>query len=166
MNLVIRRVPASLFVVLGPLLVALAACGIYAVVSYAVARRTREIGVRLALGGSAPRVTRQIVAENMRVIAAGATAGWLGVYVVVHPPGARNADIVAGVRGHAGAAPGGCGGGLLDTRAPSERDRSGPGVEERLTRGRSPEPKSSGEVLRDARVDIPAHAVVAAAAVW
>ncbi|HTM34374.1 MAG TPA: ABC transporter permease, partial [Vicinamibacterales bacterium] len=82
MNLVIRRVPARLFVVHGPLLVALAACGIYAVVSYAVARRTREIGVRLALGGSAPRVTRQIVAENMRVIAAGAMAGWLGVYVV------------------------------------------------------------------------------------
>jgi predicted permease len=82
MNLVIRRVPARLFVVLGPLLLALAACGMYAVVSYAVARRTREIGVRLALGGSAQRVTRQIVSESLRVITAGAILGWLVVYTV------------------------------------------------------------------------------------
>jgi hypothetical protein len=82
MNLVIRRVPERLFVILGPLLLALAACGMYAVVSYAVARRRREIGVRLALGGSAARVTQEIVAENMRAITAGATAGWLAVYVV------------------------------------------------------------------------------------
>jgi predicted permease len=80
MNLVFRRVPARLFVVLGPLLLALAACGMYAVVSYAVARRTREIGVRLALGGSARRVTGEIVKESLRVIAAGAAAGWLAVY--------------------------------------------------------------------------------------
>ena len=85
MNLVIRRVPARLFVVLGPLLLALAACGMYAVVAYAVARRTREIGVRLALGGSARRVTRDIVQQTLRVIAAGAAAGWLAVYgVYIH----------------------------------------------------------------------------------
>ena len=85
MNLVIRRVPARLFVVLGPLLLALAACGMYAVVSYAVARRTREIGVRLALGGSASRVTREIVQQSLRVIVAGAVAGWLAVYgVYIH----------------------------------------------------------------------------------
>jgi len=85
MNLVIRRVPARLFVVLGPLLLALAACGMYAVVAYAVARRTREIGVRLALGGSARRVTRDIVQQTLRVIAAGASAGWLAVYgVYIH----------------------------------------------------------------------------------
>jgi ABC-type antimicrobial peptide transport system permease subunit len=46
-----------------------------------VARRTREIGVRLALGGSAGRVTGEIVRESLRVIAAGAAAGWLAVYV-------------------------------------------------------------------------------------
>ena len=85
MNLVIRRVPARLFVVLGPLLLALAACGMYAVVSYAVARRTREIGVRLALGGSASRVTSEIVQQSLRVIVAGAVAGWLAVYgVYIH----------------------------------------------------------------------------------
>jgi macrolide transport system ATP-binding/permease protein len=96
MNLVIRRVPARLFVVLGPLLLGLAACGIYAVVSYAVARRTREIGVRLALGGSAPRVIRQIVTESLRVIVAGALAGWMAVWVVyVHlAPGAPQSLLV------------------------------------------------------------------------
>jgi len=85
MNLVIRRVPARLFVVLGPLLLALAACGMYAVVAYAVARRSREIGVRLAIGGTAGRITRQIVQDSLRVIAAGAGAGWLVVYgVYIH----------------------------------------------------------------------------------
>lgn len=85
MNLVFRRVPARLFVVLGPLLLALAACGMYAVVSYAVARRTREIGVRLALGGSARRVAGEIVRESLRAIVAGVVGGWLVVYgVYIH----------------------------------------------------------------------------------
>jgi hypothetical protein len=98
MNLVIRRVPARLFVVLGPLLLALAACGIYAVVSYAVARRTREIGVRLALGGSVRRVTGEIMGESFRVVVAGAVMGWVAVYgVYIHvAPGAPVSWLVFG----------------------------------------------------------------------
>lgn len=76
-NLYLRRIPARMFAVLGPLLLGLAAIGIYAVVSYAVARRTREIGVRLAFGATGGRVVLQIIRENLGVIAWGAAIGWV-----------------------------------------------------------------------------------------
>lgn len=66
-----------MFVVLGPLLLGLAAVGIYAVVSYAVARRTREIGVRLAFGATSGLIIRQIIRENLGAITRGAAIGWL-----------------------------------------------------------------------------------------
>jgi predicted permease len=81
-NLFLRRIPARMFVVLGPLLLVLAAIGIYAVVSYTVAHRTAEIGVRLALGATGSRVVRQILRESLRVIAIGAGAGLLVAFVV------------------------------------------------------------------------------------
>jgi len=81
-NLYLRRIPARMFVVLGPLLLGLAAVGIYAVVSYAVARRTREIGVRLAFGATCGRVVLQIIRENLGAIACGAAIGWLFALVI------------------------------------------------------------------------------------
>jgi macrolide transport system ATP-binding/permease protein len=76
-NLFLRRIPARMFVVLGPLLLVLAAIGIYASVAYTVSHRTTEIGVRLALGATSGRVVRQIVGETLAVIAAGGAAGWI-----------------------------------------------------------------------------------------
>ncbi|MDF2774862.1 MAG: permease, partial [Geminicoccaceae bacterium] len=81
-NLFFRKIPARMFVVLGPLLLVLAAIGIYAVVSYTVSHRTAEIGVRIALGASSGRVVSQIVRENLRVIAIGAAAGWCVAFMV------------------------------------------------------------------------------------
>jgi predicted permease len=81
-NLVLRRVPARMFAVLGPLLLALAAIGIYAVVSYGVAQRTAEVSVRLALGATPRRVVWEIVVDSMNVIAMGALAGWVLAYGV------------------------------------------------------------------------------------
>jgi ABC-type antimicrobial peptide transport system permease subunit len=99
-NLFLRRIPARMFVVLGPLLLALAAIGIYAVVAYGVAQRTTEIGVRLALGAPPRRVVVQIVRETLRVILAGAAAGWFIVYIVqIHIAPGRPLDpiVFAGV---------------------------------------------------------------------
>jgi predicted permease len=81
-NLMLRRIPARMFVVIGPLLLVLVAFGIYGVVAYVVAHRTAEIGVRLALGASTRRVVRQIVGESFRPIAIGAFLGWAGALVI------------------------------------------------------------------------------------
>jgi putative ABC transport system permease protein len=81
-NLVFRRIPARLFVVLGPMLLALAAIGIYAVVAYTLSLRTAEIGIRLAVGATPPAVIAQFVGESLMVIATGAMAGWLLAFIV------------------------------------------------------------------------------------
>lgn len=75
-NLMLRKIPARMFLVIAPLLLALVSMGIYAVVSYTVAHRTAEIGVRIALGATSRGVVRQIVKEGMTVIAAGAVLAW------------------------------------------------------------------------------------------
>ena len=84
-NLVLRRIPARMFVVLGPLLLLLAAIGIYGVVAFAVSQRAKEIGVRLALGATSGRVVRGIVRDSLQPIWIGVTIGWvLAVFVDLH----------------------------------------------------------------------------------
>ncbi len=99
-NLYLRRIPARMFAVLGPLLLGLAAIGIYAVVSYAVARRTREIGVRLAFGATSGRVVLQIIRENLGAITWGTAIGWVLALVIsfrVIAKGAVNVPVFLGV---------------------------------------------------------------------
>lgn len=55
----------------------LAVLGVYGVVSYAVAERTQEIGIRLALGAERARVVGMIVAQGMAGVAAGVMIGLL-----------------------------------------------------------------------------------------
>ena len=82
-NLIFRRIPARMFAVLGPLLLLLAASGIYASVAYSVSLRTMEIGVRLALGATTGRVIAQVVGEHLAVVAVGVLAGWLLALAVI-----------------------------------------------------------------------------------
>jgi hypothetical protein len=82
-NLVFQRIPARLFGVLGPVLLAVVALGIYAVVSYSVSRRRAEVGVRMALGGTPRLVARQFVAESLQVVALGAAAGGVIAWLIV-----------------------------------------------------------------------------------
>jgi putative ABC transport system permease protein len=58
----------------------LATVGIYGVASFAVARRTREIGIRSALGAQRSDVFRLVVGESMRRVAIGLAAGLLGAF--------------------------------------------------------------------------------------
>jgi predicted permease len=81
-NLVFRRVPARMFALLAPLLLALAAVGIYAVVACSVAQRTTEIGVRISVGATPARVAGGIVRETMAAAGPGAIVGW-GLALVV-----------------------------------------------------------------------------------
>jgi putative ABC transport system permease protein len=58
----------------------LAALGVYGVVAYAVAERTQEIGIRLALGAERVRVVRMIVSQGMVGVTAGIVIGLAGAF--------------------------------------------------------------------------------------
>ena len=76
-NLAIQRVCANFLSALAPVALILAAIGLYAVLAYAVAQRTQEIGVRLTLGATPRGVVFEIVRQGMKVVALGGACGWL-----------------------------------------------------------------------------------------
>ncbi|MDP2322194.1 MAG: ADOP family duplicated permease [Acidobacteriota bacterium] len=99
-NLFLRKIPARMFLIIAPLLLALVSMGIYAVVSYSVAHRTSEIGVRIALGATTDRVVRQIVKESMLVISGGVVLAMVvAVMVDLHlfAGGAEDVPMLVGV---------------------------------------------------------------------
>ena len=66
---------ATMFVAFGALAIVLAAVGLYSVISYNVAQRTHELGVRRALGAQATDVIRLVVTDGLRLAAVGVAIG-------------------------------------------------------------------------------------------
>ena len=81
------RISALLLGSLGLLALALAAVGLYGVLSYAVSRRTQEIGVRIAIGATPSDILWSTVAEGMGLTLAGLVLGLAASRVIARPLG-------------------------------------------------------------------------------
>ncbi len=77
-----RRFQALLCSAFGGLALLLAALGLYGLIAWSVAQRTREIGIRMALGAEQRSVLRMIVLEGLRLAGAGLGIGLLGALAV------------------------------------------------------------------------------------
>jgi predicted permease len=75
-----RRAQLHVLGVLAVVAVLLAGVGIYGLLAYTVSQRSREIGVRLALGAEPSRVGRMIFADGVRLTVIGLVPGVLGAY--------------------------------------------------------------------------------------
>ncbi|MFN0107874.1 MAG: ABC transporter permease [Blastocatellia bacterium] len=76
------RAVAALLAAFGVLALALAAIGIYGVMSYSVAQRTREVGIRLALGAQRSDVLKMILRQGMKLAGIGMAIGLTAAFVL------------------------------------------------------------------------------------
>ena len=77
LDLWLVRAGAAMFSIFGGLALGLAVVGLYGVKAYSVARRTREIGIRMALGAQAGAVLRMIMREGSVMLITGVALGLL-----------------------------------------------------------------------------------------
>jgi putative ABC transport system permease protein len=81
-SILIRRFVMGLLFVFALIALALAAIGIYGVMSYVAAQRSHEIGIRMALGAQAVDVLKLIIANGMLLAALGVAAGLVGAFAL------------------------------------------------------------------------------------
>jgi ABC-type antimicrobial peptide transport system permease subunit len=77
------RLGATMFTIFGVLALVLAAVGLYGVIAYDIAQRTREMGVRVALGAQSNDIRRLVLWQGVRVAAVGAALGVAIAFVAV-----------------------------------------------------------------------------------
>jgi predicted permease len=77
-SLTLRRPIITLLACFGSLALVLVVVGIFGVTSYSVAERTREIGIRIALGAPSPKIARLVLWESLGVTLAGLSLGAVG----------------------------------------------------------------------------------------
>src|SRR5262249_24772871 len=91
-----QRFNLALVSLFAALAIFLAAVGVYGVLSYSVGQRTREIGVRIALGAQRGRVLRATISEGMKLALGGAALGILAGLAVTR----WMASLLFGVTAH------------------------------------------------------------------
>jgi predicted permease len=79
-SLYVERMESLLLTFFGILALTLTAIGIYGVVAYSVAQRTREVGIRMALGAQKKDVLKMILAQGVALVACGTGIGLIACY--------------------------------------------------------------------------------------
>jgi len=77
-----RRFALTILILFAVLALVLAVSGIYGVISYSVAQRTQEIGIRMALGARATDVLRLVLGQFMRLTVLGVAVGLVAAYLL------------------------------------------------------------------------------------